>query len=126
MRKTFGKSERLKSRKLIEELFATGKWLKDDPIRVVYKFTDLNCPFPAQAGVSVPKGVMKRAVDRNRFKRHMREAYRKNRIELYDFLSLQKKQCALMFIFKGGINVKSEVIEEKICALLQRLLKEYE
>ena len=126
MRKTFGKSERLKSRKLIEELFDSGKWLNEDPIRVVYKFTDISSAFPAQAGVSVPKSNMKRAVDRNRFKRRMREAYRKNKTELYDFLSLQEKQCALMFIFKGGVNVKSELIEEKICALLQRLLKEHE
>ena len=125
MRQNFGKSERLKSRKLIEELFATGKWLSEDPIRVVYKVTDLNSSFPVQAGVTVPKSTMKRAVDRNKFKRRMREAYRKNKTELYDLLSLQEKQCAIMFIFKGGINVKSEVIEEKICALLQRLLKEH-
>jgi len=126
MRQTFGKSERLKSRKLIEELFNSGKWLVDDPVQVVFKFTKLNSSYPAQAGVSVPKRNMKKAVDRNRFKRRMREAYRKNRTELYDFLSVQEKQCALMFIYKGGINVKSEVIDEKICALLQRLQKEHE
>jgi len=125
MRQTFRKSERLKSRKLIEELFDSGKWINNDPIRVVYKFTDLNSSIPAQVGVSVPKSNMKRAVDRNRFKRRMRETYRKNKTELYDFLSVQEKQCALMFIYKGGINVKSEVIDEKICALLQRLLKEH-
>jgi len=125
MRQTFRKSERLKSRKLIEELFDSGKWINNDPIRVVYKFTDLNSSIPAQVGVSVPKSNMKRAVDRNRFKRRMREAYRKNKTELYDFLSVQEKQCALMFIYKGGINVKSEVIDKKICALLQRLLKEH-
>lgn len=125
MRKTFRKSERLKSRKLIEELFDSGKWLNDDPIRVVYKFTDLNSSYPAQAGVTVPKSNMKKAVDRNKFKRRMREAYRKNKTELYNFLSVQEKQCALMFIYKGGINVKNDVIEEKICALLQRLQKEH-
>ena len=125
MRQTFRKSERLKSRKLIEELFDSGKWINNDPIRVVYKFTDLNSSIPAQVGVSVPKSNMKRAVDRNRFKRRMRETYRKNKTELYDFLSVQEKQCALMFIYKGGINVKSEVIDKKICALLQRLLKEH-
>ena len=83
MRQTFGKAERLKSKKLIEELFSSGKWLSEDPVRVVYKVTRLNADGPLQAGVSVPKSVMKRAVDRNRFKRMMREAYRKNKKELY-------------------------------------------
>lgn len=124
MRLTFGKSERLKSKKRIDALFANGKWLNDGPIRLVYQITELDSGFPAQAGVTVPKSVFKRAVQRNQYKRYMREAYRKNKVELYDQLGVQDKQCALMFIYKGKADVPYALIEEKICALLRRLLKE--
>ena len=59
----FGKAEKLKSRKVVEELFARGKSLNVFPIRIFYKFL----PLPAdektvlQVGVSVSKRNFKRA-----------------------------------------------------------------
>ena len=125
MRQTYGRRERLKSRKLIEALFRSGAWLAEDPVKLVYLFTPLNAEGPAQAGVSVSKKVLKRAVDRNRVKRQMREAYRMNKTGLYEHLIKEESQCAMMFIYKGAADVDSSLIEKKICKLLQRLLKEH-
>ena len=79
MRFTYSKDEKLKKRKLIKELFDNGKAATVFPLRVIYLKKDHNGNFPVQTGVSVSKRNFKRAVDRNRIKRLMREAYRLNK-----------------------------------------------
>lgn len=125
MRSTLGKQERLKSKNQIDALFDGGRWLREGPLHLVYHFTELNSEFPAQATVAVPKSVFRKAVMRNRYKRYMREAYRQQKEGLYRFLEGTGKQCALMFIYKGKDDVPYSEIEQKICALLRRLLKEH-
>ena len=94
----FGKAEKLKSRKVIEELFARGKSLNVFPIRISYKFL----PLPAdekvvfQVGVSVSKRNFKRAVDRNRIKRLLREAYR---LQKQEFIKVLKEQGKIGYVF---------------------------
>ena len=124
MRQTFGKYERLKSKKRIDELFASGNYLAEGPIKLIYKFVEFDSPYPAMAGVTVPKSVYKRAVDRNRFKRYMRESYRKNKADLYEHLRTKELQCTLMFILRGKDPLDHAQVEKKISALLRRLLRE--
>lgn len=76
MKFTLGKEERLKSKKLIGKLYTEGSAIKAYPFRMVYLKVDHISKFPVQVGVSVPKRNFKRAVDRNRIKRLMRECYR--------------------------------------------------
>ena len=97
----FGKAEKLKSRKVVEELFARGKSLNVFPIRISYKFL----PLPAdektvlQVGVSVSKRNFKRAVDRNRIKRLLRETYRLQKRELIEVLKVQRRIGYVFFIY---------------------------
>ena len=97
----FEKAEKLKSRKAVEELFARGKSLNVFPIRISYKFL----PLPAdektvlQVGVSVSKRNFKRAVDRNRIKRLLRETYRLQKRELIEVLKEQGKIGYVFFIY---------------------------
>lgn len=75
---TFGKSEKLKSRKVIEQLFGEGKSITRFPLKLYY------LPLSGQesklrTAVSVPKKNFKKAVDRNRVKRLLREAFRHNK-----------------------------------------------
>ena len=83
MRFTLGREERLKSRKLIGKLYEEGKSIKVFPLRMVYLQTEHTSNYPAQVGVSVPKRNFKRAVDRNRIKRLLRESYRKEKHTVY-------------------------------------------
>ncbi|MBS9774855.1 MAG: ribonuclease P protein component [Tenacibaculum sp.] len=76
MKFTLGKEERLKRQKLIGKLYKEGKSIKSFPLRMVYIQAEHTSNFPAQVGFSVPKRNFKRAVDRNRIKRLMRETYR--------------------------------------------------
>ncbi len=84
MRFTLGKEERLKSRKLIGKLYEEGKSIKVFPLRMVYIQSEHTSNYPAQVGVSVPKRNFKKAVDRNRIKRLLREAYRKEKLTVYN------------------------------------------
>src|ERR1043166_5363776 len=83
---TLGKSERLKSRKQIEQLFAEGKNFPMSPFRVYYRTS----PFVSgsasnlQFGAAVSAKNFKRAVDRNRIKRLTREAYRLQKNQLQE------------------------------------------
>lgn len=98
---TFKKKERLKSRKLIDQSFAGGKGFSFYPIKVIYLFTDLKQDVPLQATVSVSSRNFKKAVDRNRIKRQLREVYRLQKAELIQNAGRAGLQLALFFIYTG-------------------------
>ena len=97
----FGKQEKLKSRKMVEELFAQGKNQSIFPIRIFYKFLPVQADEKSimEAGVSVSKRNFKKAVDRNRIKRLLREAYRLQKKELLQVLKEQQKKGYVFFIY---------------------------
>lgn len=119
---TFRKSEHLKRKLLIEEVFTKGDAHNIYPYRLLYKEADVPSNYPAQLGISVPKKRMKKAVDRNRIKRYVREAYRKNKHDLYEALERHEKQYILFIIYVGKEDVDYTKTEEKIIVLLQRLV----
>ena len=72
----FPKREKLAHRKLWEEVFRKGRTVKAYPLLLYYLETPLPEPVPFQAGFAVPKRSFRKAVQRNRIKRLMREAFR--------------------------------------------------
>lgn len=119
---TFKKSERLKSRKIIERIFnREGKSFANFPLRVILLETPLNTEFPAQVTFSVSKRKFKKAVQRNRIKRLMREAYRLNKPKFYESLKAQDKQVAIMFIYLANEELPYKEIEVKMKQSLKRL-----
>ena len=120
MRQTFNKEERLKSRKLIQQLFAEGKSLNAFPIRLLYLPSDHDSPYKIQAGVTVSKRNFKKAVQRNRIKRLLREAYRKNKEIVY--ASENTKKHIFMFIYQGNTELEYPAIEERMKDLLRAFL----
>ncbi|UNY99744.1 ribonuclease P protein component [Zhouia spongiae] len=99
MDNTFPKKEKLKSRKLIERMFSEGASVSKYPLRVVYiKNDDWFEEFTVQAGFSVPKRNFKKAVDRNKVKRLIRETYRLNKQLIFNNLETSH---AFMFLYLG-------------------------
>lgn len=120
MRFTFGKQEKLKSRKLIEKLFTEGSSVKKFPVRLVFLQTEHTSDFPVQVGFSVPKRNFKKAVDRNRIKRLLREAYRLQKNSLYEQL---QQPYIFMFTFIGKKDPTYLEAEQKIQEVLALFMK---
>lgn len=122
MQFTYHKYEKLKSRKLIKLLFEDGKKTTIFPIRLMYLKVDHESKFPIQAGVTVSKKSFKKAVDRNRIKRLLRETYRLNKPFLYQKLikdvDLKESKYIFMFIYLGKKEFKYLDLEEKMKKLL--------
>ena len=98
---TFKRIERLKSGKIIEELF-NGKSNSKVifPYRMVWSLTDLPVKnSPMQSGFVVPARIAPKAVMRNRLKRQMRESFRIRKHSLYDKLQENDLQLAIMFVY---------------------------
>ncbi len=118
----FGKEERLHSKKLIGRLFKEGKSFFNYPFKVVYLETEPNNTAPVTVLISVSRKKFKRAVDRNRIKRLIREAYRKNKHILYESEKLNfQKSLLIGLIYTGKTIMPYSEIEKKIILILRHL-----
>jgi len=110
---TFKKAERLKRKKVIEELFKHGSSFFDFPLLVKY----LNSSEKHhQVLISVPKKYQKKAVNRNRIKRKIRESYRLNK-HLLD--SIDSKYIGIIYLSKEDLSFNQ--LEIKLKTILARL-----
>ena len=123
MTKRFGfpQSERLKSRKQIEALFAGGKSFGVFPIRVTYRFFPLTKASGLQVGVTASKKYFKKAVERNRIKRLLREAYRLQKEEIQLQLKNSGQQGIAFFIYTDKSIASFDVIKTAMAKCLKRL-----
>lgn len=119
MSEGFRKNEKLKSEKHFNLLFSDGKSVHSFPIRLVYIPIE-NAENLNKIGVSAPKRKFKRAVDRNKAKRLMRESFRKNKY-LFDHL---EQKYALLFIFVGGKIVSYEEVFSSVQKLLHKFVEQ--
>lgn len=126
---SFPKSERLCSKKQLEELFASGvRPLSAFPIRVMALRRQLLEAEPrVQVLMTVSKRRFKHAVDRNRAKRQLREAWRLNRDILLHVLpeALPDDQALRMaFIWMADEPQPTALVERKMRSLLHRLAEQ--
>lgn len=121
----FGKDERLSGKREVDRLFSgTGsKVMTAFPVRLVYRVEErpADDSVAAKVLVSVPKRCFKRAVKRNRMKRLMREAYRRNKSILAQNTTLKAARVLMAFIWVDA-NLRSYAeVEAAIVRLLNRL-----
>ena len=116
----FPRKEKLKSKKLIEQLFAQGNSVSNYPIKLIYLKTELPFDVPIQAGVTVPKKNFKSAVKRNRIKRLMRESYRLNKGVIFNN---SKGTFAFLFLYLGKEMPNYTLVEENLKAVLHKFKK---
>ena len=118
---TFPKAEHLCLRNDIEQLFTSGsKSAAAYPLRLVYRTVDHQAGPQVKVLLSVPKRKLRHAVDRNRAKRQLREAYRKHKHSLLAALPLGVG-VHIGFLWLSDKPVESEHIEKKVVQLLTRL-----
>ena len=119
---TFPKEEHLCRKKLIEELFGKqGSSFGVYPLRIVWIKSEAPTAAPPQVLISVSKRTFKRAVDRNRLKRLIREAYRLNKYRLME--QPNGHPIALLgIIFTGKEKSPLAVVEKKLISAFHRLL----
>jgi ribonuclease P protein component len=118
----FGRKEKLKSRKQIEELFLNGKNFSVYPLRVTYQFLPSE-ETVVQVGVTAGKKYFKRAVDRNRIKRLIREAYRIQKNDLVETLKQKRQKGFLFFVYTDKTIASFSVITGAMSKALKRLEK---
>ena len=117
---TLAKHERLKSRKLLEQLFREGTTFFVHPFKVYYKIIG-DVTHPVQAGFGVSARTFKKAVERNRVKRLTREAYRLQKNNLQQMLEANGKNKAVFFLYTGKELPAYELIKDKMRLVLQQL-----
>ncbi|MCK5781134.1 MAG: ribonuclease P protein component [Flavobacteriales bacterium] len=118
---TYNKEDKLKSTKVISSIFSSGSSFSSYPFRVFYKEMELPKDVPVQIGVSVSKRNFKHAVDRNRIKRLMREAYR---LEKYTLLDNLDAKLAIMIVYTQRKELPFDLIKSKMNSTLLKLVKE--
>ena len=124
---TYPKTEKLKSKITIGLLFTEGKSVSKYPLRLVYKSEGFENPESRnfkmgekiKMGVSVSKKNFKKAVDRNYFKRVLRETYRLNKHLLIDHLD---QPYSFMFFYQTKDRLSYEEINTKTIQLFEKFL----
>ena len=120
---TFRKRERMVSNLLIEALFDSGKSrsVSAFPLRAVYQTTERReGSAPVQVLISVPKKRFHHAVDRNRVKRQIREAYRCHKELLWQQIP-DDKMVLLGFVWLSDRHSPTVEVERRLVSILQRI-----
>ena len=117
---TYSKEEKLKSRKAIESLFSNGHSFTVYPLKVLYKIqsAEEGC---LRAGVAVSTRLFKRAVDRNRIKRLLRESYRIEKAELKSIVLSKHLVVHVFFIYLDKSKTTYQSTSETMKKCLDRL-----
>lgn len=120
---TLSKEERICSKKLINELFTgNGRSMTAFPLRVVFmKRTIVDDQPRAAMLVSVPKRYFKHAVDRNRVKRQVREAFRRNKSIITQNFTDDHEAVAMAFVWLTDEKFPSSEVENRMVRLLTRI-----
>lgn len=124
-RATFRKHERLCARTAIQELLDSGRAVNEPPVRLIGKVMPLDTTAPAQIAFAVPRRHLPRAVDRNRVRRRLREAYRLHKHGWHATLQQAGVQCAWLVVFQGRTVPPYAEVQRKISRAIDRWLHEH-
>lgn len=126
---TYQKKDKLKSRKQTQHLFSTGQAINVFPIRLIYTIEpipstadNLSLTSLLQAGVGAPSRTFRKAVQRNRVKRLLREAYRLEKPNFISQAALDNKRVNLFFLYTDALVLTQAEIQGKLKEALSLLV----
>jgi ribonuclease P protein component len=125
MSKTFAyhKKEKLKSRKQFTELFAGKQSVFVFPVKVFFLQPLQKMDYLVKAGVGANSRNFKKAVDRNRIKRLLREAYRLNKLPLHEHLAQHQQQLVMFFLYVDKVLPDGKLLQAKMPHIIRELIK---
>lgn len=111
--------EKLKKKSEIDLLFKKGKWLSAENMRIIYSSSSEKYPIEScKIGVSVSKKFFKKAVDRNRIKRLLRESYRLNKATYFD--AFGEQTLAMLFWVSKDLPERFSDVEKQFINLCKK------
>lgn len=121
---TFGRNERLSGRNQVETLFGAGKSFHVTPFKVFFTVEKTEKSMEIKILVAVSKKKFKHAVDRNRVKRKIREAYRLNKPHLLNNLAIQNSSLSIGFVYIDFDKDPSfDSLQKAMVACLEKLAR---
>ena len=114
------KKEKLKSKKLIEQLFVEGKAVSNYPLRLIFMELPDEAEGCNKIAVSVSKKKFKLAVDRNRIKRLLREGVRLHKNDYFNNITTH---YALMILYIGSDKPTFLQVETSMHLLFEKFRK---
>lgn len=123
---SYSSQEKLKSRKALESLFTGGKSFSVFPIKVFYTLDPVEAGMqrevPVTAGVGVSSKNFRKAVQRNRIKRLLREAYRTQKQALHGAVK-EEQHVSVFFLYIGKELPEYAPLKESMGKALERLIE---
>ncbi|MDD2793209.1 MAG: ribonuclease P protein component [Sediminibacterium sp.] len=123
---SYSSQEKLKSRKALESLFTGGKSFSVFPVKVFYALDRVEPGMvretPVNAGVGVSSKNFRKAVQRNRIKRLLREAYRTQKQALQGAVK-EEQHVSVFFLYIGKELPEYAPLKESMGKVLERLIE---
>lgn len=120
---TYGKKEKLKQRKQLDELFAAKQPFLVFPVKVFYLHPAQTINNNVKTGVGANSRHFKKAIERNRIKRVLREAYRLNKLPLVQYLEQHNKQLIVFFLYIDKVLPQKGLLQSKMPLVIRELIK---
>jgi len=120
---SYNKKEKLKSKKQLDKIFASGKSFTVFPVKLIYNLVS-DQDNVIKTGVGVSSRFFKKAIHRNRIKRLLREAYRTEKQPLHIHLNNSQKQLNIFLLFVDKSLPNYRFIREKMKLCIERLIQE--
>jgi ribonuclease P protein component len=114
----FPKEEKICSKYEIDALFSDGKTLRSGSLSIKFLFEESKQEPKTKFLVVVPKKKVRRAVDRNKLKRQLREVIRLNKASLP---IVPNKRLLLVVVYYGHSKSEYAVLQDSYLKMVKEI-----